>query len=126
MLEAYDHLLSGWWRSVERYRRAGGPPTVVMVCADEAEALACVALADELLTACLAVIGVAPEQWQRPGRCGLYFVAEEDLHRGQATAWRVPVLPPALRNASLCEPLRADFVQLPPSDQGSAAKPPWR
>ena len=58
-------------------------------------------------------IGVAPEDWQRPGRHGLHFVAEADLHRGELTAWTVPRLPPALRAGSTCEPLRVPFAQLP-------------
>ena len=37
-LEAYDHLLGGWWRTVERYRRSGAPPIVVVICADAARA----------------------------------------------------------------------------------------
>jgi len=125
-LEAYDHLLSGWWRSVERYRRAGAPPTVVMLCADEAHALARAVLADAVLTACLAEIGVAPEDWQRPGRRGLHFVAEADLHRGELTAWTVPRLPPALRGNSPCEPVPVPFAQLPAATTAAAAKPPWR
>jgi hypothetical protein len=126
VLEAYDHLLSGWWRSVERYRRAGAPPTVVMLCGDKAQALARAVLADAVLTACLAEIGVAPEDWQRPGRDGLHFVAEADLHRGELTAWTVPRLPPALRAGSACEPVPVPFVQLPAATAAGAAKPPWR
>jgi hypothetical protein len=126
LLEAYDHLVSGWWRSVERYRRAGGPPAVVMICADEAHALARVAAADGVLTASLAEIGVAPQQWQRPGRERIQFVAEVDLHRGLLTGWQVPVLPPALRGACRFQPLRASFAQLPPAGNRGAAKPPWR
>jgi protein involved in plasmid replication-relaxation len=126
VLEAYDHLLSGWWRSVERYRRAGAPPTVAMLCRDKAQALARAVLADAVLTACLAEIGVAPEDWQRPGRHGLHFVAEADLHRGELTAWTVPRLPPALRGGSTCEPLPVPFVQLPAATAAGATKPPWR
>jgi hypothetical protein len=126
VLEACDHLLSGWWRSVERYRRAGSPPDVVMICADETQALARVALADLVLTACLAEIGVAPEHWERPGRRGVHFVAESDLHRGELTGFAVPPLPPALRGATACEAVREAFVQLPPAPRTSAAKPPWR
>ena len=126
VLEAYDHLLSGWWRSVERYRRAGAPPAGVMRCADEAQAVARVAQADAVLTACLAEIGVAPEHWQRPGRRGLHFVVEGDLHRGELTAWTVPRLPPALRDGSRCEPVPVAFAQLPPATTAGGARPPWR
>jgi hypothetical protein len=126
VLEAYDHLLSGWWRTVERYRRAGAPPTVVMLCTDQAHALARAAQADAALTACLAEIGVAPEHWQRPGRRGIHFVAEGDLHRGELTAWTVPPLPAALRGSATREPVLAPFAQLPPVPTPGNAKPPWR
>jgi hypothetical protein len=125
-LEAYDHLLSGWWRSVDRYRRAGGPPTVVFVCADPHEALAAVTTADDVLSACVAQIGVAPARWPRGGRAGIHFVAEEDLHHGRLSSWQVPPLPPALRAAADCEPLRTTFAQLPPGEHGDGPKPPWR
>jgi protein involved in plasmid replication-relaxation len=125
LLETCDHLLSGWWRSVERFRRAGGPPAVVVICADRALALAQVGLADRLLSGCLAQIGVPPQQWARPGRAGIHFVAEEDLHRGLLTAWRVPALPPPLRGDGLCTPLAVEFAQLPPVVNHDAAKPPW-
>jgi hypothetical protein len=125
-LEAYDHLLGGWWRSVERYRRAGVPPTVVIVCADHTQALGRVSAADAVLSATLAQIGVEPAAWQRGGRAGIHFVAEEDLHRGLLHAWRVPPLPPSLRGEVACEPLRVPFVQLPSDVSPGAAKAPWR
>jgi hypothetical protein len=125
-LEAYDHLLSGWWRSVERYRRAGGPPAVVVICSDRERALARARSADGALSACLAQIGVDPADWQRGGRAGIHFAAEEDLHQGLVTAWRVPGLPPSLRGGQPCEPLRVEFAQLPPAADPACAKPPWR
>ena len=125
-LEAYDHLLSGWWRSVERYRRAGRPPDVVIVCADQAAARSRVTQADRVLSACLAEIGVAPAQWRRGGREGIRFVAEEELHRGRLSAWRVPVLPPQLRDGAEGEPLRVPLMQLPPVASTPAVQPPWR
>jgi hypothetical protein len=126
LLEAYDHLLSGWWRSVDRYRRVGGPPAVVVVCADRAEALARASAADALLTACLAAIGVSPREWLRPGRQGIHFVAEEDMHRGSLSAWRVPALPPELRAAGdEDEPSPTRFAQSPPVGTGGSVQPPW-
>jgi hypothetical protein len=125
-LEAYDHLLSGWWHSVERYRRAGGPPAVVVLCSDRPRALARARSADGVLSACLAQIGVDPAHWQRGGRAGIHFAAEEDLHQGLLTAWRVPALPPSLRGGERCEPLRVEFAQLPPAVGPGSAKPPWR
>ncbi|MGA2758287.1 MAG: replication-relaxation family protein, partial [Solirubrobacteraceae bacterium] len=125
-LEAYDHLLAGWWRSVERYRRAGRPPVVVIVCGDRAQALARVAAADAVLSATLAQIGVEPSAWERGGRAGIHFAAEEDLHHGLLHAWRVPLVPPSLRGDETWNPLRVSFAQLPPEPNPGATKPPWR
>jgi hypothetical protein len=125
-LEAYDHLLAGWWRSVERYRRAGRPPAVVVVCPTSARALALVGAADALLSSTLAQIGVDPSAWERSGRAGIHFATEEDLHHGLLHAWRVPLVPPSLRGDAAWEPLRVPFAQLPPEPSQGAAKPPWR
>ncbi len=124
-LEPYDHLLAGWWRSVGRYRRAGAPPAVVIVCADRGAALERARAADEILSATLARIGVPAARWERGGRTGIHFAAEEDLHRGLTTAWRVPELPPALRAGRPFEPLPSEFVQLPPQPRPPSAPPPW-
>ena len=125
-VEACDHLLCGWWRSVERYRRSGGPPAVVFVCAGRPQAIERASAADSLLSACVARIGVEPASWQRAGRAGIHFAAEEDLHRGQLSAWRVPALPPTLRERDECELLRSTFLQLPPCEDRSGPKVPWR
>ena len=124
-LEAYDHLVSGWWRTVERYRRAGGPPSVVVLCASEDRARELAGIADQALTACLAEIGVSPREWQRPGRAGIHFAVEADMHRGLALAWRVPPLPPALRPATAEPQSPVVFAQLPPGAAQGTAKPPW-
>lgn len=125
-VEAYDHLLSGWWRTVARYERQGGPPTVVVVCASEHRALACVGHADGLLSACLARPGTPPAGWSRPGRDGIHFVAEERIHRGDLTAWRVPGLPTGSRGGTRCVPSPCEFLQLPPAQAPSVTQPPWR
>jgi Replication-relaxation len=125
LIEAYDHFVSGWWRSVDRYRRAGMAPTVVFVCRDQAAALERVAMADKLLSACLAQIGVGPEQWARPGRAAISFAAEQDAHDGLLIAWSAPTLPPQLRAENESTPLRAPFMQAAPAVAGTAAQPPW-
>jgi hypothetical protein len=124
-LEPYDHLLAGWWRSVARYRRAGGAPAVVIVCADRVTAVERARAADQILTATIAQIGVPAARWERGGRAGIHFAAEEDLHRGLTSAWRVPALPPALRAGTRPEPLRTEFLQLPPVAQPGSALAPW-
>jgi hypothetical protein len=124
-LEAYDHLLGGWWRTVERYRRAGRPPQVVVVCADSARARERARAADAVLTAAVAQIGVDPSHWRRGGREGIHFVAEPDLHHGELRSLQVAALPPTLRERG-GEPLGAVFAQLPPEPAGGSVKPPWR
>lgn len=125
LIEAYDHLLSGWWRTVERYRRVGAPPDVVFVCTSEAAALDRVGAADVLLSACLAEIGASPGEWARPGRSGIGFAVEQDVHGGALQAWWVPALPPQLRADAGALPSRRPLVQLPPAAPGSPVQPPW-
>ena len=97
LLERSDHLIAGWWRVHPRYARLGAPPTVVILCADRLRAEALARTADAVLVACLARIGRAPSDWCYPGREGVHFVAESDLHDGRLTGWRVPPLVPAVR-----------------------------
>jgi Replication-relaxation len=126
VLEAYDHLLSGWWRSVARYQRHGVPPTVVVLCANERRALAQVECADRLLTACIAHPGTPPAGWPRPGRDGIHFVAEERVHRGDLGAWRVQELPASSRGGTGCVPSPCELLQLPPTQATPDSQPPWR
>jgi hypothetical protein len=126
LLEAFDHLLAGWWRSVERYRRTGAPPSVVVVCRDEESVRARVVLADRIVTACLAEIGVAPDQWARPGRAGIRFAAESDMHRASLRTWRLPGQPAALRGTPDCGPIAVELLQSPGTRNPAASKPRWR
>jgi hypothetical protein len=125
LLVALDHLLSGWWRDVARFSRRGEPPIAVVICESEQRALECAALADAVLLAAVGRVGVPAQRWERPGRAGIRFAVEGDLHRGSLTALRVPPLPPQLR-AGAAQPERGPIVQLPPGGGGSAAPPPWR
>jgi hypothetical protein len=109
-LARYDALVSGWWRSVPRYKRQGAPPRIAVVCADRDRALSCAAAAAELVTATLARIGQDPREWARPGRTAILFAAEGDLHGGALEAWR-----PGGVQASL--------LQAQPPTPG--AQPPW-
>jgi hypothetical protein len=126
ILEGYDHLLTGWWRVVVRYQRAGGPPAVVVVCSDEARARHVAALADRVLTASLAQIGVDPRAWRRPGREAIRIADEVDLHRGDLRVLAVPALPPPLRGEEPAYASPALLVQPPREATADAAKPPWR
>jgi hypothetical protein len=99
LLERVDHLVAGWWRLVPRYARLGRPPAVVIVAGDGPSARALGSLADRVLIACLARIGEHPSVWAYPGREGVVFAAEADLHAGVFDGWRVADLPPAVRSA---------------------------
>ncbi|MGI8803509.1 MAG: hypothetical protein ACR2KV_15325 [Solirubrobacteraceae bacterium] len=116
LIERCDHLIAGWWRLVPRYARLGSPPTAVIVCRDGDRATELAAFADRILVACLARIGQPPEDWGYPGRRGVVFAAERDLHDGRFVAWRVPLLVPTLRSAerATCEPIVALPAVLPP------------
>jgi hypothetical protein len=118
-LERYDHLVSGWAEHLPRYgRRLGRPPVVAFVCRDAARARECARVADPVLTACQAYAGDYPVDWRYPGRAGIVFAAERDVHEGRLVAYGVPALPPELRvahaggdpAARACDP---DLVQLP-------------
>jgi hypothetical protein len=126
ILEAYDHLLAGWWRVVGRYQRAGGPPAVVVVCSDAARARTVAALADRVLSASLAQIGVDPRAWRRPGREAIRIADEVDLHRGDVRALAVPALPAALRGEERARAAPVLLVQSPREATAPAVKAPWR
>lgn len=97
-LERYDHLLAGWSVHVKRYDpRRGALPLVVFVCRDRARARECARRADAVLTACRAYAGEYPADWEYPGREGVTFVAERDVHEGSLHGYGVPRLPPEVR-----------------------------
>jgi hypothetical protein len=99
-LERYDHLLAGWSVCTARYgRRAAAIPVIVFVCRDRARARECARGADRVLSACRAYAGEYPASWEYPGRGGVLFVSERDIHEGLLLAYRVPPLPPAVRAA---------------------------
>jgi len=126
VLEAYDHLLAGWWRVVGRYQRAGGPPAVVVVCSDGGRARTVAAVADRVVTASLAQIGVDPSRWRRPGREAIRIADEVALHRGDLRALGLPALPPSLRGGDAADAFSVALLQLPPGATASAATAPWR
>jgi hypothetical protein len=100
-LERYDHFLSGWAAHTSRYgRRLDAAALVVFVCRDRIRARECARRADMALRACRAYAGEYPLDWQYPGREGVLFVAERDLHEGLRFALGVPRLPPDVRVSS--------------------------
>jgi hypothetical protein len=125
-LERYDHLVSGWWRSVPRYARVGCAPLVVVLCADAARAEELARSADPLLSATLARIGDDPGTWERPGRARIHFAAEIDAHAGRLSALRVPELPPELRASGSDELLTVELPAPRRAAQSRATPSPWR
>jgi hypothetical protein len=100
-LERYDHLLSGWSVCLKRYGpRPRATPLVVFVCRDRARARECARRADSVLTACRAYAGEYPADWEYPGRAGVVWAAERDVHEGVLHAYGVPRLPPEVRVAA--------------------------
>jgi hypothetical protein len=97
-VERYDHLLAGWSVHTTRYgRRLGAPPAVVFVCRDRTRARECARGADAMLSSCRAYAGEYPADWEYPGRAGILFVAERDVHEGLLRGYGVPRLPPEVR-----------------------------
>jgi hypothetical protein len=96
-LRRYDGLLSGWGLTLERYRALGAPPMVVFVSEDEPSALSLVRLADRVLTARIAKAGTDEATWPFPGRRGMFFAVERDIHGGSLVAFQVPEQSPELR-----------------------------
>jgi len=100
-LERYDHFLAGWSVHTRRYGRRGeARPIVVIVCRDAPRARELAACADTLLSACRAYAGEYPFDWHYPGRQGMLFVAERDVHVGSLRAHAVRALPPQVRVAA--------------------------
>jgi hypothetical protein len=125
-LSRYDHLVSGWWRTVPRYARLEAPPLVVVLCADAEAAERCARAADAVLCATLARIGADPRDWQRDGRRLIRFVAEGDIHAGSLAALRVPAHPPALRGGAPADPELIELIELATVAATPVAPPPWR
>ncbi len=97
-LERYDHFLSGWSVHTRRYgQRREASPLVVILCRDRSRARAWAQAADRSLRACRAYAGEYPFDWEYPGREGLLFVAERDIHDLSLRALAVPRLPPQVR-----------------------------
>ena len=118
-LERYDHLISGWAMQTKRYgARLGRPPRAVFVCRDRARARECARRADSLIVAAQAYPGRYPEEWEYPGRRGIMFAAERDVHAGVLCVYAVHRLPPEVRasratgapGARLAEPELRELV----------------
>ena len=116
-LRAYDVFVSGWGRLLRRYRELGAPPLVVFVCEDERALLRLVKIADDILTTRVAKAGTPELDWPFPGRQGIVFAVERDIHEGSLRALALPDHPPELRirvdgpEGRICRPKRIQLVE---------------
>jgi hypothetical protein len=116
-LRRYDGLISGWSGMLDRYQTLGTPPVVVFVCEDEPRATKLLRIADRTMTARLAKPGTEETEWPHPGRRGIFFACERDLHQGSLEALALPELPPDLRErlhgrrARTCQPRRVHLIE---------------
>jgi Replication-relaxation len=130
-LERYDHFLAGWSVHAPRYAgRSALAPVVVFVCRSRMRARECARAADSVLCACRAYAGEYPFDWEYPGRTGILFTAERDVHEGSLHAYGVAPLPPEVRVAAAhgdpraAEALPRERVILDPYDEGDAGYGP--
>jgi hypothetical protein len=94
---AYDAFLCGWCLEHPRYKTLATRPIVLFVCRDERAVLGCAKVADAVLTGRVGVMGAPADQWYYASRDHLYFAHETDIHAHRLTAFKLPSLPPAVR-----------------------------
>jgi hypothetical protein len=115
-LIAYDGLISGWARTLTRYRNGDVAPMVVFISEDERGLLTLLKIADTALTTRIAKAGTDEMTWPHPGRRGILFAVERDVHEGSLRALALPEQPPELRvrasgpDAKVCRPRRVQII----------------
>jgi hypothetical protein len=115
-LVAYDGFISGWGRMLSRYRKGDVIPMVVFVSEDERGLLRLLKIADSAVTTRIAKAGTDQLSWPHPGRRGILFAVERDIHDGSLRALALPEQPPELRvqvggrAARKCRPSRVQIV----------------
>jgi Replication-relaxation len=115
-LIAYDGFISGWARMLTRYRKGDVTPMVVFVSEDERSLLRLLKIADEALTTRIAKAGTDELSWPHPGRMGILFAIERDVHEGSLRAVALPERPPEVRlraggaDAKVCRPRRIQII----------------
>jgi hypothetical protein len=123
--ERYDHMISGWSGLKDRYtKHCTGPPLVVFVCRDQANAKEFCRAADPVVTAGHAYGGEYPSEWAYPGRERVLFAAERDVHEGRLVGYVLPALPPEVRvvagdnerSARACHPRLRPLIELQRSE----------
>jgi hypothetical protein len=93
----YDAFLTGWALAHPSVRRLGTRPLVVFVSRTEAEMLALMREADEVMRGSVGKLGTPEHEWYFAGRAHVLFVVERDIHRGSLRALKLPPLPRAVR-----------------------------
>jgi hypothetical protein len=94
----YDAFLTGWALAHPRVRRLGTRPLVVFVSRTEAEMLALMREADEVMRGSVGKLGAPEHEWYFAGRAHVLFTVERDIHQGSLRALKLPALPRALRS----------------------------
>ena len=115
-LIAYDGFISGWARMLNRYKKADAVPMVIFISEDEHSQLNLLKIADSALTTRIAKAGTEELSWPHPGRRGILFAVERDVHERSLRAIALPEQPPQLRvraegpGAEKCRPRRVQIV----------------
>lgn len=89
----YDTFLCWWWRMTPLVDR-GEAPYVIFVCQDPESRERFVRAADHEVTGHHWHASWAAEASHYVGRRNMLFAVEQDAHRGQLEAWRLPAFPP--------------------------------
>jgi hypothetical protein len=116
-LRRYDGLISGWSGMLDRYRTLGTPPVAAFVCDSEQSAMNLLRIADRVVTARLAKPGTEETEWPHPGRRGMFFLVERDMHSESLEALQLPEFPPELRErlqgakGRACRPRRVHIIE---------------
>ena len=88
-----DTFLCWWWRMTPLVDR-GEAPYVIFVCQDPESRERFVRAADHEVTGHHWHASWAAEASHYVGRRNMLFAVEQDAHRGQLEAWRLPAFPP--------------------------------
>ncbi len=124
-LIAYDEFLTGWALLHPRVKKQGRP-VVIFVCPDETCRRGLMEAADELVVGRIGQVGMPAHHWRYPGREHLLFTTEQLIHHGSLLAWRLPVLPPDVREADGNRTFDEQLVTILPVDIMPLDPPsPW-
>jgi hypothetical protein len=95
----YDAFLTCWGLHHPRVQELETRPVVIFTSPDDQSMRALMKAADEEMTGRIGRTGDPEHAWYYPGRDHILFTIEDEIHHGSMLAWRLPKLPPALREA---------------------------